>query len=375
MGGRWRCSCRVRLDELINEMNEHKLRIGITLGDPNGIGPEVVMKALHDQALLDLCTPVIFGNGKVLNAHRKAIGMEEFNVNVVRDQDNLHQRRVNLWSTGEEEFQPEFGKPSPAAGQMALRTLQTACDALQNGKIDALVTGPIDKHTIQSAEFAFAGHTEYLQQRFGAGQSLMLLVHDNLRVGLVTGHVPVDRVAALVTTESITQKVKLMLKSLTEDFGIRKPRIAVLGLNPHAGDNGTIGSHEQQTIMPAIEALRGENHLVFGPYPADGFFGAGQWKQFDAVLAMYHDQGLAPFKALAFTAGVNFTAGLPVVRTSPDHGTAYDIAGKNLADETSTRSAIYLAIDVYRARRGWAALNVDPLKIQPMRSRDRDRDR
>jgi 4-hydroxythreonine-4-phosphate dehydrogenase len=354
---------------------DHKVRIGITLGDTNGIGPEVVMKALHDATICEICIPVIFGNGKVLNAHRKAIGMDEFHLNVLRDLDTLHNKRVNLFSTGEEDIQPEFGKPSPAAGQLALRSLQAACDALQNGKIDVLVTAPIDKHTIQSAEFNFAGHTEYLQQRFGAGQSLMLLVHDELRVGLVTGHVPVDQIASLITVESISQKVKLMLKSLTEDFGIRKPRIAVLALNPHAGDNGTIGSHEQQTIMPAIEALRNENHLVFGPYPADGFFGSGQWRQFDAVLAMYHDQGLAPFKALSFTAGVNFTAGLPVVRTSPDHGTAYDIAGKNQADETSMRSAIYMAIDVFRARKGWAILTADQLKVQPMRSRDRDRDR
>lgn len=356
-------------------MSEHKLRVGITLGDTNGIGPEVVMKALSDATISELCTPIIFGSAKVLNAHRRANGMEEFHINVLRDLDTLHNKRVNLFSTGEDEPAIELGTPSAAAGKLALQSLAAACEALEAGKIDVLVTAPIDKHTIQSEAFAFAGHTEYLQQRFGAGKSLMLLVHDELRVGLVTGHVPLEQVAPLVTAESITEKVKLMQKSLAEDFGIRRPRIAVLGLNPHAGDNGTIGTHEQRVIVPAIQALRNENQLVFGPYPADGFFGAGQWKQFDAVLAMYHDQGLAPFKALAFTAGVNFTAGLPIVRTSPDHGTAYDIAGKNQADETSMRSAIFLAIDVYRARKGWAILTANPLTVQPMRSRDRDRDR
>lgn len=354
---------------------EQKIRVGITLGDPNGIGPEVVMKTLQDGALNELCTPVIFGNNKVLQAYRKTMGGEEFNLNILRDLNNLHQKRANLFSTGDEEPQLEPGKPSPIAGQLALKSLQAACDALEAGKIDVLVTAPIDKHTIQSPQFEFAGHTEFLQQRFGSSESLMLLVHEGLRVGLATGHVSIDQVAQLITAENIIRKVKLLNRSLIEDFGIHRPRIAVLGLNPHSGDNGTIGSHEQQTIIPALEALRNENLLVFGPYPADGFFGSGQWQQSDAVLAMYHDQGLAPFKTLAFAGGVNFTAGLSIVRTSPDHGTAYDIAGKNKADETSFRAALYLAIDVYRSRKGWANLTLNPLKVQPLKPRDRERER
>jgi 4-hydroxythreonine-4-phosphate dehydrogenase len=351
---------------------EQKIRVGITLGDPNGIGAEVVIKALQDSSINELCTPVIFGNSKVLAAHRKSIGVEDFNPFLLRDLDSLQQKRVNLLSTGEEEPQLDLGKPNPAAGRLALKSLQAACDAMTAGKIDVLVTAPIDKHTIQSPEFSFAGHTQFLQQRFGSSQSLMLLVHEGLRVGLLTDHVSLDKVPTLVTAENISKKVKLFQRSLVEDFGIRRPRIAVLGLNPHSGDNGTIGTHEQQIIIPVLETLRNENHLVFGPYPADGFFGSGQWQQFDGVLAMYHDQGLAPFKALAFTGGVNYTAGLPIVRTSPDHGTAYDIAGKNKADETSFRKAIYLGIDIVRTRKGWSALTANPLKVQPLKARDRE---
>ncbi|HET6224980.1 MAG TPA: 4-hydroxythreonine-4-phosphate dehydrogenase PdxA, partial [Bacteroidia bacterium] len=235
------------------------------------------------------------------------------------------------------------------------------------GKIDVLVTAPINKENIQSPEFKFAGHTEYLDEKFGDGNSLMFLVSDMLRVAVVTGHIPVTQVAATLTTDKILKKIQALNKSLIQDFEIRKPKIAVLGLNPHAGDNGVIGNEEQQTISPAINTAKEEGILVYGPYPADGFFGNGSYKKFDAVLAMYHDQGLIPFKTIAFNSGVNFTAGLPVVRTSPDHGTAYDIAGKNLASEESFRKAVYTAIDIYRSRKQYQEITANPLKINPIK--------
>ncbi|TND09921.1 MAG: 4-hydroxythreonine-4-phosphate dehydrogenase [Bacteroidetes bacterium] len=352
---------------------EQRIRVGISQGDINGIGLEVIMKTLNEPMFSELCTTVLFSSQKTTSVHRKALGLEEFNFNIARDLDNLNPRRPNLINVYEDDAPVEFGKANPAVGKYALLSLEAACAALQQKKIDILVTAPINKHTIQSDEFRFAGHTEYLQEKFGAKNSLMLMVNGDMRVGLLSGHVPLQDVAQQITVEKIIDKVRLLNKALVEDFGIRRPKIAILGLNPHAGDQGTLGQEEQQVILPAIEKLKEENLLAFGPYAADGFFGAGTFRQFDAVLAMYHDQGLAPFKALAFHGGVNYTAGLPVIRTSPDHGTGYDMAGKNQASEESFRNALYLAIDAFRIRNNWAVISANPLKIQPIKPRDRDR--
>ncbi len=353
--------------------DQQKIRVGITQGDMNGIGPEVVLKSLLDPGMLELCTPVVFGSAKVFAAHRKAIGAEEFNFHQLQDLDQLNPKRANLLNVHEDDVNVEFGKPSPVAGKFALKAIDAAITALREGKIDVLVTAPIDKHSIAVDLPAFTGHTSYLQHMFSAEQSLMLLLNENLRVGLVTEHLPIREVAEQITRERIVQKAKLMAKSLVEDFGIRRPRIAILGLNPHAGDQGAIGREEQEIILPAVESMKAENFMAVGPFPADGFFGSGSWQKYDGVLAMYHDQGLAPFKALSFSAGVNFTAGLRFVRTSPDHGTAYDIAGKNEASELSFRQAIFTAIDIFRTRRSWQEISANPLKSQPRQREGRDR--
>lgn len=352
---------------------EQRIRVGISHGDINGIGIEVILKTLAEPLLLDLCTPVIYSSQKTIAHHRKTLHVEDVHFNIIRDTDNPQHRRINLVNVYDEDAPVSFGTADPAVGKYALASLTAACDALQAGKIDVLVTAPINKHTIHSEAFPFAGHTEFLQERFGSGKSLMLLCADQVRVGLVTGHMPLLEVAKSITVEKITEKARLLAHALTQDFGIRRPRIAVLGLNPHAGDNGTLGKEENEIIIPAINKLKEENVLAFGPYPADGFFGAGTFTQFDAVLAMYHDQGLAPFKTLSFHSGVNYTAGLPYIRTSPDHGTGYDMAGKNQADPSSFRNAIYMALDTFRTRNNWTEISANPLKIQPLKPRDRDR--
>lgn len=352
---------------------QHKIRVGISQGDINGIGIEVILKAFADPMMSEICTPILFSSPKTVTAHRKLLGMDDFQYNTIRETDQAHPKRFNVLGVYENEVNVEPGKATAEGGKYALLSLEAAVKALQENKIDVLVTAPINKHTIQSEEFSFPGHTEYLQQRFGAQQSLMLLLSDNLRVGLVTGHVPIREVAQHITVDRICEKVRTMSKTLIEDFGIRRPRIAVLGLNPHAGDNGTLGKEEIEIIQPAIEKLKQENFLVFGPYAADGFFGSGAYRNFDAVLAMHHDQGLAPFKALAFGGGVNFTAGLPFVRTSPDHGTGFDIAGQNKADESSFRQAVFAAIDIFRTRHQWGEISANPLKSQPLKQKDRDR--
>jgi 4-hydroxythreonine-4-phosphate dehydrogenase len=346
-----------------------KIRVGITQGDMNGIGPEVILKTLADPLLFELCTPVVFSSSKVMNNQRKNSNAEDFNFQLLNNLDQLNHKRANLFNCFDEDVNVEFGKPSPLAGKFSLKCIDVACEALMNEKIDVLVTAPIDKHSISVDLPVFTGHTSYLQQKFGAEQSLMLLVNNNLRVGLLTEHLPISQVAQHVTKEKIIAKTKLMGKSLLEDFGIRKPKIAILGLNPHAGDQGAIGKEELEIILPAVNELKAANILAFGPFPADGFFGSESWKNYDGILAMYHDQGLAPFKALSFSGGVNFTAGLKFVRTSPDHGTAYDIAGKNLANESSLREAIYMAIDIFRMRNNYSEISANPLKIVP-RQRD-----
>ncbi|GAB4139536.1 MAG: 4-hydroxythreonine-4-phosphate dehydrogenase PdxA [Bacteroidia bacterium] len=345
--------------------DSNKIIVGISQGDLNGVGLETVIKTFSDPAMLDICTPVIFSGHKMFNTYKKQVGAEEFNVHFVKDNQGINHKRVNVVSFTEEDIQLEAGKINPAAGKFALASIDAACEALQNNTVDVLVTAPVDKNAIEAVSPGFKGHTEYLQAKLGASDSLMILMSGDLRVGLVTGHLPLRDVANAVTKEKIEKKVKLMAKSLLEDFGIRKPKIAVLGLNPHAGDQGTLGKEELEIIIPAIESLKSQGVLAFGPYPADGFFGSGNWKNFDGIMAMYHDQGLAPFKAVSFAAGVNYTAGLPFVRTSPDHGTATNIAFSGKADESSFRTALYTAIDIYRQRVLWNEISADPLKFQP----------
>ncbi|MDT3402924.1 4-hydroxythreonine-4-phosphate dehydrogenase PdxA [Mucilaginibacter terrae] len=348
-----------------------KLKIGISVGDVNGIGLEIIIKTLADTRIFDYCTPIVYGHTKVASFHRRTVQVHDLNFNVIDSAANAHHKKANLINCWEEDVKIELGSVTEAGGKYAFKSLQRATDDLLAGNIDALVTAPINKDNIQNEEFTFPGHTEYLQERDGAGEVLMFLVSETLRVGVVTGHIPVSQVAQSITTEKILAKLKLMNSSLKQDFWVRKPRIAVLGLNPHAGDNGLIGQEEKEIIIPALEEARANDILAFGPYPADGFFANGAYMQFDAVLAMYHDQGLIPFKQIAFESGVNFTAGLSFVRTSPDHGTAYDIAGKNKASEVSFREALFEAIHIVRRRRENEVLNENPLQFSKL-SRDRD---
>lgn len=341
-------------------MNDLKLIVGITQGDINGIGLEVVLKTLMEPGISDICTPVLFSSQKTVSYYRKVLGIEEFNFNPIRDFSQINHKKVNVFVCYEEEVNIEMGKPTPTSGKYALISLEKATQALLDKHVHVLVTAPINKHTIQSTEFNFAGHTEYLGAKLGGEPLMILCAEGGLRVALVTGHVPVKDVPAHITLETVSKKIKQLHQSLVTDFAIRKPKIAVLGLNPHAGDNGVIGSEDNAIIKQAIETTK-VNGLIYGPYAADGFFGNGTYKQFDAVLAMYHDQGLIPFKTIAFNEGVNFTAGLNAVRTSPDHGTAYDIAGKNMASDQSFKLAIYKAIDIYRNRQLHAGITENPL--------------
>lgn len=333
----------------MNKVHE-KPKIGITLGDLNGIGPEVVIKALSDNRILQMVTPVIYGSSRVLSFYRKSMNLEEFNYSQVKNKGQFFPKSINVVNCWEEAIEIQPGKPSADAAKGALLSLQRAIVELKEGIIDGLVTGPIDKNTIHGEQFPFRGHTEYLMSEFNETQCLMLMAGNELRVGLVTEHVPLKDVAALITKERVELKIRLLELSLKNDFSISKPKIAVLGLNPHAGDEGLLGEEENQVIRPVIADLKNKGKLIFGPFPADGFFASAQYKKYDGILAMYHDQGLIPFKSLAFESGVNFTAGLPAIRTSPDHGTAYNIAGKNLADESSMRHAIYLAADIAKHR-------------------------
>ncbi|HEY0743205.1 MAG TPA: 4-hydroxythreonine-4-phosphate dehydrogenase PdxA [Chryseosolibacter sp.] len=331
-------------------MTHTKPRIGITLGDPNGIGPEVVIKALSDNRILSLFTPVVYGSAKAVSHYKKLLNIEELNYTQVRTKGQLAHKAINVVNCWEESLEINPGKATPEAGKAAFVALKSACEDLKEGHLDALVTAPIDKKTIHSEEFPFKGHTEYLTQFFGSQDSLMFMVSDKLKIGLVTEHVPVSQVSSLLTKERIEAKIALMENSLKKDFGVVKPKIAVLGLNPHAGDNGLIGQEDELVVKTVVNESRNKGRLVFGPFPADGFFGTAAYLKYDGVLAMYHDQGLIPFKSIAFEDGINFTAGLSVVRTSPDHGTAFAIAGKNQASENSLREAIYRAGDIFRHR-------------------------
>jgi 4-hydroxythreonine-4-phosphate dehydrogenase len=327
-----------------------KPRIGITLGDYNGVGPEVVIKALMDNRVLNLITPVLYGSAKVISFYKKLLNIDDFNYSQVRNKGQFTIKSVNVVNSWDDSLEVNPGKASKESGKAAFIALKQASEELKEGFIDALVTAPIDKHTIHSDDFPFKGHTEYLTQFFEAPESLMFMISDKLRVGLVTEHISVKDIASSVTKERIEAKLKVMDHSLRKDFGITKPKIAVLGLNPHAGDNGLLGEEEDQIIRPVLADQKNKGRLVYGPFPADGFFATGSYLKYDGVLAMYHDQGLVPFKSIAFEDGVNFTAGLPVVRTSPDHGTGYGIAGKNQAHEGSIREAIYQAAEIFKHR-------------------------
>lgn len=331
--------------------NKDKPVIGITLGDINGIGPEVVIKALSDPRMLQLFTPVVFGSTKVLAFYRKALDEQQFAYAQVKgDGHELMNKKVNVVNCWDEMVPINVGEVTPDGGRAAFLGLQKACEYLRDGIVHGVVTAPINKKNIQQKDFEFPGHTEFFTTTFGVNDSLMFMVSETLKIGVATGHMPLREVSEALTRERLESKLRIMIRSLQQDFGIKKPRIAVLGLNPHAGEDGLLGQEEKTMIRPLLDDLREEGHLLFGPFPADGFFGKGEHARFDAVMAMYHDQGLIPFKTLTFQQGTNYTAGLPVVRTSPDHGTAYPLAGKNEASENSMRAALFTALDIIRHR-------------------------
>lgn len=323
--------------------------IGITVGDPNGIGPEVVLKALADQRVLNHLVPVIFGSAKVLTYYRKLFKLDDAPFYQLKDGQEPHLKRINVVNCWPDEFEAKVGEQNPEAGKNAFLALEKANEWYKADKIDAIVTGPINKASIQSEDFEFPGHTEYFGNRY-QGNPLMFMISGDLRIAVFTGHVSLKDVSGLLNREKLHERINMVLSSLKKDFGIAKPKIAVLGLNPHAGEDGLLGQEEKDVIAPVIDEAKENGDLVFGPFPADGFFGSAKYQQFDAILAMYHDQGLIPFKSLSFGSGVNFTANLSVVRTSPDHGTAFDIAGQGRSSETSMRAAIYLAHDILKNR-------------------------
>ncbi len=345
-------------------MEKKTIIAGISHGDINGIGYEVIIKALMESTINEICVPIVYGSPKVAAYHRKALNINNFSFNNIRSAEEANPKKANLINCLDDNIRVELGKSTPQGGEAALISLEKAVADLKSGKIDVLVTAPIDKKNIQSDKFHFTGHTEYLKSKAGADDVLMFMISENLRIGVATGHVPLSKVPEMITEDLILRKLRLMNQSLILDFGIRRPRIAVLGLNPHAGDNSLLGTEEAEVITPAIQQALKEDMLIFGPFPADGFFGAGSFAKFDGILAMYHDQGLAPFKALSFDNGVNFTAGLPFIRTSPVHGTAFQIAGKGEASENSFRQALYLACDIYRNRQMYSEITRNPLKHQ-----------
>lgn len=351
-------------ETLSQESEQSPIRVGISIGDINGIGPEVIIKALRNPDMLIGCTPIIYASSKLLTAHKKLIDDDLFIFQGVNDATEAQDKKVNIVPCWSEAADIEIGKATKNGGKHAFLSLEKATQDLAAGKIDVLVTAPISKETIHQAGFEFPGHTEYLAHLSGVDEALMMMVTEDLRVALVTSHIPLKDVPNVINENIVLDKIKKLNNSLIKDFGIVRPRIAVLGLNPHAGERGSMGTEESEIISPAIQKAMEKGILTFGPYPADGFFGSRHYLKFDAVLAMYHDQGLTGFKSLAFDNGVNFTAGLPIVRTSPDHGTAFDIAGKGIANEQSMRSAIYLAMDIYKTRKFIKEINSNPLQPQ-----------
>lgn len=348
----------------MSQQQNENTKIGISIGDVNGIGMEIIIKTFTDNRILENITPIVYGSGKIASYYKKALNMNEFNFHVVNNTDDVKPQKANLINVWNEEVVINMGQATENGGKYAFRSLEAAVKDLAAGKIDALVTAPINKKLLQTDRFKFPGHTEYLANLSNIDEALMMMVADDLRVGLVTTHLPLKEVSAVITKERLIKKIKMMHSSLQRDFGIVKPKIAVLGLNPHAGEAGLLGLEEKNIIEPVIHQVFNEGIVAIGPYPADGFFGSGNFKKFDGILAMYHDQGLTPFKALAFNTGVNYTAGLPIVRTSPDHGTGYDIAGKGMADENSFRRAVLLARDIYLQRKRHKQMNANPLQKQ-----------
>jgi 4-hydroxythreonine-4-phosphate dehydrogenase len=344
------------------KMNKNDIRVAITHGDYNGIGYEVIIKTFMDKRVFDFCIPVLYGTPRLFSYHRNTINNANVPTNNVKSGDKLIRDKLNIVSIYPNETNVELGTSSTLAGELSFFALDAATNDLEDF-VDVLVTAPINKDNIQSKDFKFPGHTEYLGMKFNSKNTLMIMVGENVKVAVATGHIPISKVPEVLSIDLIKRKVNTYDQSLKRDFGIRKPKIAVLGLNPHAGDNGLLGKEEIEIIEPALQQLKEEGVLAFGPFPADGFFAAGDFAKFDGVLAMYHDQGLIPFKTLEFDAGVNYTAGLPVVRTSPAHGTAYGIAGKDLANPKSFREALYLALDIYKNRELFDELNENPLEI------------
>jgi 4-hydroxythreonine-4-phosphate dehydrogenase len=341
--------------------NQDKVIVGISIGDLNGIGGEVVLKTFEDARMLDFCTPVIFGSMKTLSFFKKTFQLE-MNLHGIDKLSDLIHKKINVLNVWKEPVDIHFGREEDAIGAYAIKSLAAAVSALKNSEIDVLVTAPINKSNIQSETFTFPGHTDYLAQEL-EGDSLMLLISETLKVGLLTDHVAVKDVSKSITRELIDRKINIIHNTMVRDFGIERPKIAVLGINPHNGDNGVIGDEDDTVLRPALDNIRNNGKTIFGPYAADSFFGSGNYKNFDVVIAAYHDQGLIPFKTLAFGSGVNFTAGLNKVRTSPDHGTAYDIAGKNIANFDSFREAVYSAIKIYKTRNEHLEISINPLKV------------
>ncbi|AOW18080.1 4-hydroxythreonine-4-phosphate dehydrogenase PdxA [Polaribacter vadi] len=339
-----------------------KIIVGISIGDLNGIGIEVILKTFEDKRMLEFCTPVLFGATKTISYHKKVLGIET-PVHGITSINQVTHSKINILNIWKEEVAIELGTATKISGEYAAKSLASGVEHLKNNTIDVLITAPINKENIQSETFNFPGHTEYLEANL-EGKSLMILMTSELRIGLITGHIPIAKVAESITPELIKSKVETMYNSLKQDFGINKPKIAVLSLNPHCGDKGVIGKEDDDIIVPTIAEIAATGKLVFGPYAADGFFGSETYKQFDGVLATYHDQGLAPFKALSFGKGVNFTAGLSHIRTSPDHGTGYDIAGKNLANPSSFIEALFSAIEIFKKRKEYKELTGNPLLVR-----------
>ena len=337
-----------------------KIKVGISIGDLNGIGLETIIKTFKDSRMMDFCTPIVFGSTKVASIHRKAIEMQNFNFNVINNIKDANPKKANLLNIWENPIEITFGESTTKSGELSFDSLKKASDALKNNDIDVLVTAPINKTSIQKKVASFIGHTEFLQGNF-KGESLMIMASESMKIAFVTGHVPLTEVKKLITTENIITKTKQLNTSLIEDFGIRAPKIAVLGLNPHAGENGLFGNEENKHIIPAIKKLKEEKIMAFGPYPADSFFTSKNLENFDGILSMYHDQGLTAFKTLSFSDGVNYTAGLNIVRTSPVHGTAYEIAGRGVADEKSFREAVFMACDIHKKRTEFKLLNENSL--------------
>ena len=348
------------------------MRVGLSSGDPNGIGIETIIKTFSDERMLSSITPIIYASASLVEKNLKDLGIDNLKVNAIESADKAKKGKINILTACSEEFQYTPGELNSEAGEYSFESLKKAVDDLASTKYDVLVTAPINKDAITQAGFKFPGHTEYLANFANADDVLMFLVADGLRIGIVTGHIPLKDVAIRLNSEEIKSKIALMKESLIKDFGCPTPKIAVLGLNPHAGDNGLMGSEEKNIISPAIKEANAEGIKVFGPYATDGFFGSGAYKNFDGVLAMYHDQGLAPFKALSFGRGVNFTAGLPIVRTSPDHGTGFDIAGEGVASVDSMRAAIFLATDIRKNRLHYREITNNPLKTTPPKRDYRD---